>query len=59
MIDPCGCEESEDLTMALKAIKNARQEFDLADGADWERLVERIDNVVGVLDAYAFARTKP
>ena len=57
-IEPCGCEESTDLTKALEVIRGARQEFDLAEGADWGILVEAIDNHIGVLAAYAFARSK-
>lgn len=58
LIDPCGCDESTDLTKALEAIKKARQEFDLAQGADWGILIDAIDNHIDVLATYAYARTK-
>lgn len=58
IIEPCGCEESVGLTKALEDIRSARQEFDLAEGADWGIIVEAIDNHIDVLAIYNFARNK-
>lgn len=58
IIEPCGCEESIELTTALKEIRGARQEFDLAPGTDWGLLIEAIDEHIGVLTVYEYARRK-
>ena len=62
VIDPCGCDESVDLTRALEIIKKARHKFVLnsTDSVNnllsMKLLVNEIDKVTDVLAIYEFAR---
>lgn len=54
IIEPCGCEESEDLTKALREIIKARKTFE----EEAIEMIEVIDRNITVVAAYDYARTK-
>ncbi len=54
--DPCGCEESVELTQALYKIVEGRKEFEQREGIQWDYMFEPICDAEKILEAYEKAR---